>query len=87
VAASLRTRGILGVAVSILGWAAAMAFAIGCYVVLGIAVMHYFQGSCSILNCVNQVPFSNWILLLLFISCTSEFIEKLIVRRRRLWLE
>jgi hypothetical protein len=32
---SVRTHGILGVAVSILGWAVAIALAIGCNVVLG----------------------------------------------------
>jgi hypothetical protein len=80
---SLRTHGIFGVAVNILGWVASTAFAIGCCVVLAIAVIHYFQGSCSVLNCVNQVPFSNWILLLMFIVPALEYVEKLIVRRRK----
>jgi hypothetical protein len=80
---SLGTHGILGVAVSIVGWAVAIALAIGCNVVLGIAVIHYFQGSCSILNCVNQVFLSNWILLFIFIEPGLEYLERLIVRRRK----
>jgi hypothetical protein len=80
---SLRTHGVLGVAVGILGWAVVTALAIGCNIVLGIAIIYYFQGSCSILNCVNQVPLSNWILLLIFIDIPLEYIEKLIVRRRK----
>jgi hypothetical protein len=80
---SLRTHGILGVAVSILGWAAIIALSIGCCVILGIAVIHYFQGSCSILNCMNQVPFYNWIVPLIFIEPGLEYIENLIVRRRK----
>jgi hypothetical protein len=86
-APSLRTHGILGVAVSILCAAAGMALGVGSTVVLGVALIHYFQGSCSVLNCMNQVPFFDWVLPLLLISITLEYIEKLIVRRRRLWLE
>jgi hypothetical protein len=84
---SLRTHGILGVAVHIVGTAADMALIVGSTVIVGVALIRYFQGSCSILiplpNCFNQVPFSDWILLLLFISITLDYIEKLIVARRK----
>jgi hypothetical protein len=84
---SLRTHGILGVAVSILGWVAITALIVASTVVVGVALIRYFQGSCSILipflNCFNQAPFFNWILPLIFIDSILEYIEKLIVRRRK----
>jgi hypothetical protein len=86
-APSLRTHGILGMAVSILGAAAGMALGVGSTVILGVALIHYFQGSCSVLNCMNQVPFFDWFWPLLLISTIFGYIEKLIVRRRRLSLE
>jgi hypothetical protein len=85
---SLQTHGILGVAVHIVGTAAYMALGIGSTVLVGLSLVHYFQGYCSILvplpnNCFNQAPFSNWIMLLLFIGSTLEYIEKLILKRRK----
>jgi hypothetical protein len=60
-----------------------MALIVGSFVTVGVALIHYFQGSCGILNCMGQAPFFNWIVPLMFIDSALEYVEKLIVRRRK----
>ena len=84
---SLRTHGILGVAVHIVGWVTITASIIASFVVVGVALIRYFRGSCGILNpflgCFREAPLFNWILPLVCIDGALEYIEKLIVRRRK----
>jgi hypothetical protein len=84
---SLRTHGILGMAVHIVGWVAITALTVASFVVVGVALIRYFQASCSILSpflgCFREATFFNWILPLVFIDSALEYIEKLIVRRRK----
>jgi hypothetical protein len=84
---SLRTHGILGVVVSILGWVAITALTVASFVVVGGAFILYFHGSCSLLiplpSCVSQAPLFNWILPLVCIDGALEYIERLIVKRRK----
>jgi hypothetical protein len=80
---SLRTHGIIGLLVSILHVAAGVAFGVGATVIVGLALIHYFQGSCGILDCFNQGPFPDWFFLLLFILISLKFIQRLIVRRHK----
>jgi hypothetical protein len=83
-APSLRTHGIIGFVVSILHMAVGVALSIGLVVIVGVALITYFRGSCSTLNyCLSQAPFSDWFLPFLFILWTLEYIERAIVSLRK----
>ena len=59
------------------------AFAVRFIVGFGVAVVHYFQGSCSIFDCMSQVPFiSDWTVLPIIIIIVV-YIGRFILRYGR----
>jgi hypothetical protein len=49
---------------------------VGLFIVGGVAVVYHFEGSCRILDCIDQVPYSDVPFALIFLAILVEFLEK-----------
>ena len=49
---------------------------LGLFVVGGVAVVHYFEGSCRVFDCIDQVPYNNVAFALFFLAIFVELLEK-----------
>ena len=61
-------------------WVPAIA---GLFIVSGVAVVYYFEGSCGIFECIDQVPYSNLPFALFILAILVEWLEKLWRKRRQ----
>jgi formate hydrogenlyase subunit 3/multisubunit Na+/H+ antiporter MnhD subunit len=56
---------------------------VGLFIVAGVAVVYHFEGSCRILDCIDQVPYSDVPFALFFLAILVEFLEKLWLKRKQ----
>jgi hypothetical protein len=56
---------------------------VGLFIVGGVAVVHHFEGSCRILDCIGQVPYSDVPFALIFLAILVELLEKLWRNRKQ----
>jgi hypothetical protein len=49
---------------------------VGLLIVSGVAVVYHFEGSCRILDCVEQVPYNDVPFALIFLGTLVELLEK-----------
>jgi hypothetical protein len=56
---------------------------LGLFAVGSVAVVYYFEGSCRISDCIEQVPYNNVAFALFFLAILVELLEKVWHRRRR----
>jgi hypothetical protein len=49
---------------------------VGLFVVVGVAVVYYFEGSCRIFDCIEQVPYNNVPYALIFLGIFVGLLEK-----------
>jgi hypothetical protein len=69
--AAVDTRVLLGAAI------------VGLFVVVGVAVVYYFEGSCRVFDCIEQVPYNNAPFALILLAILVELLEKLWSRLKR----
>jgi Na+/proline symporter len=50
---------------------------IGCFVILGVSVVYYFEGYCGIFECILAVPYGRAPVVLAFLAILSKWFEKL----------
>jgi hypothetical protein len=56
---------------------------VGLFIVGGVAAVHHFEGSCRILDCIDQVPYSDVPFALIFLAILVEVLEKLWRKRKQ----
>jgi hypothetical protein len=52
-------------------------FLIGCFVILGVSVVYYFEGYCGIFECIFLVPHRHVPLAFAFLAILAKWFEKL----------
>jgi hypothetical protein len=50
---------------------------IGCFVILGVSVIYYFEGYCGIFECIPLVPYRHVPVALAFLAILAKWFEKL----------
>ena len=50
---------------------------IGCFVILGVSVVYYFEGYCGIFECIPLVPYRQFPVALAFLTILAKWFEKL----------
>jgi len=50
---------------------------IGCFVILGVSVVYYFEGYCGIFECIPLVPYGHVPVVLAFLAILAKWFEKL----------
>jgi hypothetical protein len=50
---------------------------IGCFVILGVSVVYYFEGYCGIFECIPLVPYRHVPVVLAFFAILAKWFEKL----------
>jgi hypothetical protein len=50
---------------------------IGCLVILGVAVLYYFEGYCGVFECILVVPYRHVPVALAFLAILAKWFEKL----------
>ena len=50
---------------------------IGCFVILGVAVVYYFEGYCGVFECILVVPYRHVPVALAFVAISAKWFEKL----------
>jgi hypothetical protein len=50
---------------------------IGCLVILGVAVVYYFEGYCGVFECILVVPYRHVPVVLAFLAILAKWFEKL----------
>jgi hypothetical protein len=56
---------------------------VGLFIVGGVAVVYHFEGSCRVLECIDEVPYSEVAYALFFLAILVELLEKLWRKRRQ----
>jgi hypothetical protein len=52
-------------------------FVIGCFVVLGVSVVYYFEGYCDFFECIPLVPYRHVPVALAFFAIVAKWYKKL----------
>jgi formate hydrogenlyase subunit 3/multisubunit Na+/H+ antiporter MnhD subunit len=55
----------------------------GLLIVVSVAVVYHFEGSCRIFDCIDRVPYSDVAYALFFLGILVEVLEKLWRKRKR----
>ena len=50
---------------------------VGLFVIVGVAVVYYFEGSCLVFDCIQEVPYNNVPFALILLAILVELLEKL----------
>ena len=50
---------------------------IGCLVIVGVAVVYYFEGYCCVFECILVVPYRHVPVVLAFLAILAKWFEKL----------
>jgi hypothetical protein len=56
---------------------------VGLFIVVGAAIVYYFEGSCRVLDCIDQIPYSDVPFALIFLAILVELFEKLWRERKQ----
>jgi hypothetical protein len=52
-------------------------FIIGCFVILGVSVVYYFEGYCSFFECIPLVPYRHVPVALMFFAIVAKWYKKI----------
>jgi hypothetical protein len=52
-------------------------FVIGCFVILGVSVVYYFEGYCDFFECIPLVPYRHVPVALAFFAIVAKWYKKL----------
>lgn len=50
---------------------------VGCFIIVGVSIFYYFEGSCGFFACIDQVPYRHVPIWLVFLAFLAKWLDRL----------